>query len=239
MAGIFNTNQTYSGTYSFAPSGAEFVLAAFGRIQVRPAELTQTHMFQARMAMNFILSEFANQQPNLWTVDLQTLPLTQGTATYSLPAPTVMILDLYISTGTTATNTNDRYLSPVSRTEYASYSNKLQQGTPTVYWYDRLISQTVTFYLVPDGNGPYTAKYYSVRQNQDADVINGQNVEIPMRWYEAYCAGLAWKLSEIYAPQLEEKMMMRYQRAWNIAATQDVENVALMISPGVGGYFSY
>lgn len=194
-------------------------------------------MLQARMALNFILSEWSNSTPNLWEVGLQTFPLTQGVATYAVPASTVMILDLYISTGTTATDSNDRYLSPVSRTEYASYSNKLQQGTPTVFWYDRLISQNVTFYLVPDGNGPYTAKFYSVRQTQDADVTNGQNVEIPYRFYEAYCAGLAWKLSEVYMPALEDKLFARYTRALSIAQTQDTENVNLYIAPGIGNYF--
>jgi hypothetical protein len=232
---MFTPSQTTSNTFNFAPSGAEFVLSAYGRIQIRPTSLTQDQMFNARMALNFLLSEWSNLQPNLWEVALQTLPLTQGIGTYSVPAPTVMILDLYISTGTTPTI--DRYLYPVSRTDYASYSNKTVQGVPTVFWYDRLISQTVTFYPVPDGNGPYTANFYSVRQTQDADVANGQNVEIPYRFYDAYCSGLAWKLSEMYAPQLEDKMFSRYQRALNIAMTQDTENVDLYIMPGIGGYY--
>lgn len=234
---MFATPQVTSKTFNFAPSVGEIVLNAFGRIQVRPTEISPSHMFQARMAANLILAEFSNRQPNLWEVDLQTMPLTQGVATYSVPAPTVMILDLYLSTGT-GSATIDRYLWPVSRTEYASYSNKNQQGTPTVYWYDRLISQNVTFYPVPDGSGPYTVKFYSVRQTQDADVSNGQNVEIPYRWLEAYCAGMAWKLSEIYAPQLEDKLFARYERAWQIAATQDTENVGMTIMPGLGGYYS-
>ena len=229
---MFPVGQQTTGTFNFAPSGAEFVLAAYSRIQIRPTSLSQDQMFNARMAMNFILAEFSNRQPNLWTVDLQTMPLTQGVATYSVPAPTVMILDLYVNYGGT-----DHYLWPVSRTEYASYSKKTQQGPPTVFWYDRLISQTITFYLVPDGNGPYTVKFYSVRQNQDADVANGYNVEIPYRFYEAYCAGLAWKLAETYAPQLEDKMFARYERAWTIAATQDTENVGLTIAPGIGSYY--
>jgi len=232
---MFVQNQSTTGTFNFAPTGAEFVLAAFGRLQLRPSSITQDHMFNARMAMNFLLSEMSNLQPNLWEVGLQTLPLTQGVATYSLPASTVMILDLYISTGTTTTT--DRYLYPISRTEYASYSNKTQQGTPTVFWYDRLISQTVTFYQVPDGNGPYTAKFYSVRQTQDADVNSGTNVEIPYRFLEVYVSGLAWKLSEMYAPQLEDKLFARYTRAWEIAARQDTENVSLMITPGISGYY--
>lgn len=230
---MFSPVQNTSKTFNFAPSGAEFVLAAFSRIQVRPAEITQSHMFNARMALNFILSEWANSTPNLWEVDLQTMPLTQSIATYAVPAATVMILDLYIST-----NNIDRILWPVSRTEYASYANKTLQGVPTVFWYDRLISQNVTFYPVPDGSGPYTVKMYTVRQTQDADVSNGYNPEIPYRFYEAYCAGLAWKLSEIYAPQLEDKMFARYARALSIAQAQDTENVNMIISPGLSGYFT-
>lgn len=233
---MFNPTQTYSGTYNFAPSGAEFVLAAFGRIQVRPTELTAQHMFTARMALNFVLSEMANEQPNLWEVSLISLPLVQGTASYSVLPQTVMILDLYLTTGS-GTTTNDRYLYPISRTEYASYPNKTLQSTPTVYWYDRLISQTVTFYPVPDGNGPYTVNYYSVRQTQDADVANGQNIEIPYRFYEMYTAGVAWKLAETYAPQLEDKALMKYERAKGIAYKQDQEAVPMTIQPGLAGYF--
>ena len=186
--------------------------------------------------MNFVLSEWSNNTPNLWEVDLQVMPLTQGVATYAVPSATVMILDLYVRTGS-GLATIDRYLWPVSRTEYASYSNKLGQGVPTVYWYDRLISQNVTFYPVPDGAGPYTVQFYSVRQTQDADVQNGLNVEIPFRFYEAYCAGVAWKLSEIYAPQFEDKLFARYTRAMEIAMRQDTENVGLTIIPGLGNYY--
>lgn len=234
---MFSTAQNTLKTFDFAPSGAEFVLAAFGRLQVRPTEITPTHMFNARMALNFILSEWSNNTPNLWEVDLQVMPLTQGVETYAVPSPTVMILDLYIRTGS-GTTSIDRYLTPVSRTEYASYSNKLTQGVPTVYWYDRLISQNVTFYPVPDGGGPYTVLFYSVRQTQDADVSDGSDIEIPYRFYEAYCSGLAWKLSEIYAPQLEDKLFARYTRAMELAMKQDTENVGLTIMPGLGGYYS-
>ena len=233
---MFVTSQNTTQVYNFAPSGSEFVLAALGRCQIRPAEITQQQMFHARMALNFVLSEWSNNTPNLWEVDLQVMPLTQGVATYAVPSATVMILDLYVRTGS-GLATIDRYLWPVSRTEYASYSNKLGQGVPTVYWYDRLISQNVTFYPVPDGAGPYTVQFYSVRQTQDADVQNGLNVEIPYRFFEAYCAGVAWKLSEIYAPQFEDKLFARYTRAMEIAMRQDTENVGLTIIPGLGNYY--
>jgi len=223
-----------SKTYDFNPPLGGLLLTAFQRCQVRPTSLTAAHMMQGQIAANLILSELSNIQPNLWTVGLQTVPLLAGSATYTVPAETVMILDLYLSYGTPST---DRYLYPVSRTEYSAYPNKTQQGTPTVYWFDRLISPTITFWPVPDSNGPFTAKYYSIRQTMDAVLANGLTVEIPFRFLDAYVAGLAWKLSELYAPQLEDKLFSRYTRALGIADTQDVENTNLYISPGLSGYW--
>lgn len=222
-------------TYDFNPSGGEIVLDAFGRCQIRPAEITQAHMFAARMKLNLLLSEWSNNQVNLWEVNKQSIPLVQGSATYSVPAEIVMILDLYVSTGSPIPT--DRYMNPLSRTEYTSIATKTTQGYPSQYWFNRLISPTVTFYPVPDGTQSYTVWYYAVRQTQDADVTNGYNVEVQSRWMAAFVSGLAWMLSETYAPQLEDKLFARYQRAWNIAAAQDTEAVPLYIGPSLGSYF--
>lgn len=223
-----------SKTYDFNPNAGSLLLNAFQRCGVRPAELTNVHMAQGQLAENFILVEISNIQPNLWEVGLQTAPLIEGSATYTVAAETVTILDLYISYGTPTT---DRYLYPLSRTEYASIPNKTQQGFPNQYWFDRLISPTITFWPVPDANGPYVCKYYSVRQTQDAVLANGLTVEVPYRFLDAYVAGVAWKLSEIYAPQLEDKLFTRYTRSLQIATTQDTENTALYITPGLSGYY--
>lgn len=228
------TAYTTSGEYNFAPSLGECVLNAFARIQVRATSLEQSHLQDARIEANLLLQgPLGNKQPNLWAIDLQSTPLTQGIATYSVPAETVMILDAYVR----FTNSPDRIIWPISRTEYASYPNKTQQGTPSVFWFDRLISPTLTLWLVPDGNGPYTLFYYRVRQIQDANYINGQNIEVPAIWLDAFVAGLAHRLSRIYAPQLEQLRKADAEEAWQIAATQNQENVGLYISPGLSGYY--
>lgn len=225
---------TTSGTYSYFPSTSELGLTAFGRIGVRRGEILASHMQDLKNCANLLMAEFSNLQPNLWTVNLVSLPLVAGQSTYDVDPQIVMILDMYISYGDPAT---DRLISPISRTDYASYPNKTQQGFPSVFWFDRLVSPTVTLWMVPDATQTYTAHYYACRQNQDTNIQNGQTAEIPYRFLEAFTAGMAWKLSEIYAPALEDKMFARYQRAWNIAATQDTENVPLYISPGMDGYF--
>lgn len=223
-----------SGTYNFFPSTGEIGLTAFGRIGIKRTAITASHMAEMRNAANFLLSEWSNQTPNLWEVGLTSVNLVAGTATYNVNPEIVMILDMYISYGSPSF---DKLIMPISRSEYASYPNKTQQGVPTTFWFDRLISPTFTLFPVPDSAFTYTANYYAVRQTQDAELTGAQNPEIPYRFLEAFTSGIAWKLSEIYAPQLEDKMFARYQRAWGIAATQDTENVPLYITPGIGGYF--
>lgn len=223
-----------SGTYLFAPSLGEVVLNAFARIGVRRTEIEQSHLADARIEANLLLARMADSEPNLWTVDLLNISLVQGTTTYSVPPETVMILDAFIRYGSPNT---DRSIYPISRSEYATYPEKSLQAFPTVFWFDRLIAPTVTIWPVPDGNGPYTLYYYRVRQIQDAEFANAQNIEIPYLWLDAFTAGLSYRLSRIYAPQLEGPRKMDADEAWRLAAGQDVENVNLVFSPGLSSYF--
>lgn len=234
---VFTNTAVYSGTYNFNPSAGDIIVGAFQRIRIRPTEILQSHLQQAIIELNLLLVQFSNMQPNLWTVDLQTVPLTAGVATYSVPAESVMITNAYIRTGT-GTTTNDRLIFPISQTEYAALPNKTSQGTPTQFWFNRQISPTLTLYLVPDSNGPYTLYYYRVRQNQDALGTNGFNVEVPYLWLDAITAGLSYRLARVFAPDLEDRRKMDAEQAWGIAATQNVENVPMFIVPGLISYFN-
>ena len=224
---------TTSGTYAFNPALGEIVLYAYQNIGVRPAAVLQEHMESARMATNMMLSRWSNQGVNLWAVDLVTVPLVQGTSTYAVDGNTIMVLDAY----TTTANGPDRVIMPISRTEYASYPNKTQQGFPTSYWFDRLVSPTLTLWPVPDGSSATTLKYYRVRQVQDANLQNGENVEIPYRWLEAFADGLAYRLARIWQPQMAVALKGQADESYQIAAEQDVEVVNTYISPMIGGYF--
>ena len=224
---------TTSGTYAFNPALGEIVLYAYQNIGVRPAAVLQEHMESARMATNMMLSRWSNQGVNLWAVDLVTVPLVQGTSTYAVDGNTIMVLDAY----TTTANGPDRVIMPISRTEYASYPNKTQQGFPTSYWFDRLISPTITPWPVPDGSSATTLKYYRVRQVQDANLQNGENVEIPYRWLECFADGLAYRLARIWQPQMAVALKAQADESYQIAADQDVEAVNTYISPMIGGYF--
>lgn len=227
---------TTSGTYTFNPSLGELTLYAYNLVGLRNTSLVQEHMQTARMATNLLLARWSNQGVNLWAVDLETVPLVQGTSTYSVPSDTVMILDAYITIAQGNSNT-DRIILPVSRTEYASYPNKEQQGFPTTYWFDRLLSPTITLWPVPDGGEASTLKYYRVRRLQDANYTAGQNVEIPYLWLEAFAYGLATRLAQVWSPDKVQMLKPFADEAYQIAADQNTEYVSQYISPQIQGYF--
>ena len=228
---------TTSGTYAFNPALGELTIYAFNLCGLRGASLLQEHMQSARMASNLLLSRWANQGVNLWKVDLVTVPLVTGQATYDVDAKTVVILDAYVTNDQTGENI-DRIIMPISRTEYASYPNKEQQGFPTVFWFDRLLSPTGTLWPVPNvDNGPSTLSYYRVTQIQDANVQNGQTVDIPYLWMEAFAYGLATRLAQIWAPDKVALLKPFADEAYQIAADQNVETAQQYISPMISGYF--
>lgn len=228
---------TSSGTYTFSLSNGEAVLAAFERIQIRLPEARQEHMHVAKRELNFLFSEWSNRQVNLWEVVLNTITLVQGTESYSIPQNVVMVLDAFRSLQYGTVNQIDAYMYPISRSIYATIANKPDQGPPTTFWFDRLISPTVTMWPTPDGGGPYTFAYYAVTQMQDANVRNGETPDIPYRWVDALVAGLAYRLARVYKPELEAPRKADYMEAWEIAASQDTENVPVTINPSLSAYY--
>ena len=228
---------TTSGTYTFNPSLGEITLYAYNLIGVRNTAVLQEHMESARMASNMMLARWSNQGVNLWAVDLITKPLIQGQSTYTVDSNTVMILDAYMVIDDGSGQPIDRIIMPVSRTEYASYPNKEQQGFSTTYWFDRLLAPTITLWPVPDGNSAQYLKYYRVRQLQDSNLQNGEQVEIPYLWMEAFAYGLALRLAQVWSPDKMAILKPMADESYQIAADQNTEYAQQYVSPQISGYF--
>lgn len=226
-----------SGTYAFNPSLGELTLFAYNLAGIRNTALVQEHMEAARMASNLMLANWSNKGVNLWAVDLVTVPLVAGQSTYNVDSNTVVMLDAYMVIDDGVANPIDRIILPISRTEYASYPNKEQEGFTTVFWFDRLIAPTVTLWPVPDGNSAQFLKYYRVRRIQDSNLQGGQNVEVPYLWLDAFAYGLASRLAQIWNPPLIQMLKPLADEAYQIAADQNVETAATYISPMISGYF--
>ena len=224
-----------SGTYKFNPSLGELTIYAYQLIGIRPTSLLQEHIDAARLATNMMFTRWSNQGVNLWQVEFVQTTLVQGTATYTVDPSVVVMLDTFIRT-TTGSTITDRIILPVSRTEYASYPNKIQQGFPTTYWFDRLLSPTVTLWPVPDGTQTYLC-YYAVQRIQDANMNGVDQLDIPPIWLEAMVYGLAERLAMVWAPERATAMKAFADEAYNIAAQQNVETAQQYISPQLSGYW--
>jgi hypothetical protein len=189
---------------------------------------------------------FANSYSGTLVPSSATISSSTPAGTYSVDPSTVVILDAYVTTTVSTTQPIDRIILPVSRTEYASYPNKLQTGFPTTFWFDRLIDSSrstgspgpqVTLWPVPDGTSSQYFKYYRVRQIQDSNFTSGQTVEIPYLWMEAYAYNLAVRLALIWNAAKVQLLKPLADEAYQIAADQNVETAQQYISPQISGYY--
>jgi hypothetical protein len=213
----------------------ETVLYSYGLCGIRRGQLTQQHFEDARMATNIMMGRWSADGVNLWAVDLQSIPLVKGCSTYPVPNNTIVMLDAYYTINN-GQQEIDRIMTPISRAEYANYPNKQQQGASTVFWFDRLLSPTVTIWPVPNGQQS-CFKYYRVRQIQDSILQNGQNVEVPIYFLEAYAFGLAYRLALSWAADRVPMLKPLSDEAWGVATRQNTETSQVYISPTISQYF--
>jgi hypothetical protein len=226
---------TPSGTYNFDSTAGEVVSSAFRRCGVHLTELTAQHMWDASQEANMLMAAWAGDGINLWQVEQGAQVLTQGTTSYAMPVTTVFLLDCFIATGTSPRT--DRLIFPISRSDYDAIAVKSTQGAPTSFWFDRLISPSIYLWPTPDGSGPYTLYYHYMRQAQDSVLSGGLDLDLPWYYIDAFCSGLAARLSVIYAPDRADRLIALADKAWIKALDVGTENVPAQIIPQMRGYF--
>jgi len=157
-----------------------------------------------------------------------------GTATYTLPADTVDLLEHVVRTGAGSASTQaDLTITRISVSTYATIPNKLQQARPIQVWVERLTSAPrITVWPVPDNSQPYTFVYWRLRRIEDAG--NGVNtMDVPFRFLNAMVAGLAYYLA-LKVPGGTERLMIlkqQYDEAWDLASSEDREKAAVRFVP--------
>ena len=229
---------TSSGVYTWNPALGDITLFAFNLAGVRSTELQQEHMTYANMAANKVCLDWSNKGVNLWKVDfVENTPLVAGQATYDVDPSTVVMLDTYARVWDGVSAPVDRIMTPISRSEYASYPNKTQQGFPTVYWYNRQISPTVTLCQVPNGTSPQYFCYYRLVQIQASQMPSGVTQDMPARWLPAFIDAYAVELARAWAPSRIGDLKAFADASYGAAANQDVETSSVYISPQMSSYW--
>jgi hypothetical protein len=217
-----------SGTYTFRPDVEEIIAESFERVGMDAQNMTGYQARAARRSLNLLFSEFANRGINYWAVQNNTLALTQGTTNYTLPVGTIDLIDVVIRENIGGTQ-SDTVLPRVSISDYNQIPNKTTQAKPSQYMLDKQYTPELYVWQVPDNNN-YSLVYWSINQLEDVTASN-QDADIPYRWSDCICAGLASKLALKYMPDKFNILNQVYERAFEFAASTDNDGVTLRIRP--------
>jgi hypothetical protein len=190
----------------------------------------------ARRSMNLLTIEWQNRGINMWTIDSGTIPLTQGTGQYDLPADTIDLLEHQVRTNSGNVNTqSDLTLSRISVSTYASIPNKLTQGRPIQLYIERLRdAPKVNVWPVPD-NDSYTLYYWRMRRIEDAG-SGVQTSDMNFRFFPVLVAGLAYYIA-MKVPELVDRVGMLksiYDEQFQLAAGEDREKASVRFVPRMG-----
>lgn len=151
----------------------------------------------------------------------------------------IAIQDVYLTT-TSGGVATDRVLGPLSLTDYDAQPNKTQQAPPTSYVIFKVLpTPSITFWQVPDGSATYSANVRLLSQMQDVSQISGTTLDMPYIYMDVYVAGLAYRLSRIYASDKEVMRKQDYLEALEAAEKTDTQdNVTMTIAPDFTGAYS-
>ena len=151
----------------------------------------------ARRSINLMMLEWANRGLNLWQVEEGSTTLTSGTATYTLDADTIDLLEHHLRTNDGDSSTqSDTALTRVSFSQYSDIPNKLDQGRPNEILVNRNSGTTTfTVYPVPDSAETYKVVWYRLRQIYDAGTPSSNTIDIPKVFLPCLVAGLAYYIA--------------------------------------------
>ena len=187
----------------------------------------------ARRSLNLLTLEWQNRL-NLFTIDSGTLAVTAGTATYTMPADTIDLIEHQIRTGT-GINQIDTALERISVSTYAQQTNKNTQGRPTQIYVQRLPTETkVTLWPVPDATTTYTLAYYRLKGIDGLSAGVGSSVSsVPPRFVPALVSGLAYYIAmkKPEAAQRVAPLQQEYERQFQLAAGEDEERASVRFVP--------
>lgn len=150
----------------------------------------------------------------------------------------------------------DRILAPISRAQWMAIPRKLQGlnttaptvtnpnptppvvttsgGFPSGYYFNQSMPQTLI--LWPVSVDQYTTLLYTNYHYVQDFTALFNTVNVPARFYDALCSGLAYRLACKFAPDKAPMLQDLAKTAYAIGAQTDYENVPVMITPDFTAY---
>ena len=225
-----------SGTAAFDLSIDEIVEEAYERCGIQTN--SGYDLKKARRSLNVLFSEWGNRGVHLWKIQLNAVALVASQSQYSTVAGVSDVLEAFISNSSVVTNpgaaVTDVSITKIDRSTYAALPNKGSTGTPSQYYVDRntagTSTPTITLYITPNGQNYTHLKYYSLQRIQDAGAYTN-TADVPFRWIPCMISGLAFYLSQKYAPDRTQALKLYYEDELNRALTEDGSPTSSYVTP--------
>lgn len=192
----------------------------------------------ARRSLNLLTLEWQNRGLNLFTIDSGTQVLTAGTASYTMPADTIDLIEHQLRTGS-GVNQVDTSLERVSVSTYAQQTNKNIVGRPTQIYVARNVSDvTVTLWPVPDTTTPYTLLYYRLKGIDGLASGVGTSAAVPPRFIPALVSGLAYHVAMKKPEAISRAAALKaeYEQQFELAAGEDEDRSSVRFVPDMGTF---
>ena len=240
---------TTSGTATFEKgfSISDIVEEAYERIGI--VGVSGHQLKTARRSLNILFQEWGNRGLHYWEVAEANIDVIEGQAEYTFfratsdgtsavtnPANTYGVADILeasLRSNRTSTSQADSGLTKIARSAYAALSSKLSKGTPSQYFVQRFVDKT-TFTIYPTADSSNASKdihFYYVKRIQDVDSTYTDATDVPYRFVPCMASGLAFYLSQKFAPQLVQQMKLLYEDELARALAEDGSASSSFITP--------
>ena len=234
---------TTSGTVIFDKNFSidEIIEEAYERIGLQ--NVSGYQLKTARRSLNILFQEWGNRGLHYWQIANNDITLVDGQAVYTMfrstgdgtsDATAVYGVDDILEAVYRNSSSVDSPLTKINRSTYQALSNKTSKGQPTQYYVQRFIDKvTITLYLTPGSSeAGNKLNYYYVKRIQDVgDYTNA--TDVPYRFVPCMVSGLAFYLSQKYAPERVQAMKLYYEDELQRALAEDGSSSSAHITPKV------
>ena len=213
-----------SGTKTFSIDTGELIEEAYelAGLELRTSYDAQT----ARRSLNIMFADWANRGINLWTVAQVTLDLVESTASYTLNAYDIDVLDAVIRRAAT-----DISIDRISRSEYLGIPTKTTEGRPSQFYVERLDTPKLHLWPTPENS---TDKFISYRIQRIDDVTaSAEDQEVPSRFIPPMVNGLAYQVAMKKNRQIAGVLKVEYEESFARAADEDRDRASIHITPRI------
>lgn len=234
---------TTSSTYAFNPQIHELIEEAYEEagLEIKGGYELRT----ARRSLNLLMLEWANEGVHLWTMDQSTISLTSGTASYTMDAQIMDVIEAIRRNSSSIDTPMER----ITMSEYLNYPDKSVSGPPTHYTVERNANGGHTLYLYPTPDASYTFVYWSMRYIQDVGSYD-KTMDVPRAFLPSLTAGLAYRLSlknpaknatgpdgriiqvDGVSAELRQELKANYLELFQKAKEENRERASMFLVPG-------